>query len=187
MDANLTPKLVNVYVRDLPPLHEYVLQHKEVLTEITYPLKISAAISHSGIHLSVLSAPILVADTNKGKFTIGGFRSWSLCQLKLNDNEKVPVIELKNIDEKTIKTLSICGVFAAPLICTPEKPAVTLVAGALDKLSQDERAIFSSLVPGAATKQKLSKNSGIREGTIYERKRRDALPDQSIDDGNSDD
>jgi hypothetical protein len=184
MQTNVSTKLVKIAVRDLPPLHGYILRHKNVLADILYALKLPSAISQMGIHTSMLGSPIVIANTTNGKYTIGGFRSWALCKQILDETAKIQVFELYTPNDETIKAFAIGFVFVNPMISEPQKSSLILLEKELEKLSPEERGIFSALLPGAASNKRYTQATGIREGTLYHRKNR--ASSQTHDEGDND-
>jgi hypothetical protein len=172
MQTNVTTKLIKISVRDLPPLHSYVLLHKNVLADISYVVKLPSSISQMGIRTTLLCSPIIIVNTGAGKYTIGGFRSWTLCKQILDATAKIQVIELYVPHDEAIKAFAISFIFANQLVYEPQKSSLLLLEQALEKLSQEDRAIFSALLPGAASNKRYTEVTGIREGTLYHRKNR---------------
>jgi hypothetical protein len=172
METNVSTKSVRIFVRDLPPLHEYVLRHKYILADVSYVLKSPSAASPQGIHIILRTSPILIANMTGEKYTIGGHRSWALSKQMLDGAEKIPAMELNIPDDKTLKAYAIGGIFLPQLISEPQKSSSMLFEQELQALSPDDRAIFNEQLPGAASNRHYTRATGIREGTLYHRKNR---------------
>jgi hypothetical protein len=151
METNVSTKSVRIFVRDLPPLHEYVLRHKYILADVSYVLKSPSAASPQGIHIILRTSPILIANMTGEKYTIGGHRSWALSKQMLDGAEKIPAMELNIPDDKTLKAYAIGGIFLPQLISEPQKSSSMLFEQELQALSPDDRAIFNEQLPGAAS------------------------------------
>lgn len=185
METNVSTKSVRIFVRDLPPLHDYVLRHKYLLADISYALKTPSAASPQGIHVILRTSPIVIANMPDGKYTIGGHRSWVLSKQMLDGTEKIPVTELNIPDDETLKAYAMGAIFLPPLISEPQKSSLTLFEQEFKRLSPDEQSIFFKQLPGAACNKRYTRATGIREGTLYHRKNRAASQPQ--DEGDSDD
>ncbi len=176
METNVCTKSVRIFVRDLPPLHDYVRHHKDLLVDISYVVKTPSAISRSGIHTILRFSPIVIANTSGGKFTIGGHRSWALSKQILDGTEKIPVTELNIPDDETLKAYAIGGIFLLPLISEPQASSFELIEQKLQVLSPKDRSIISKQLPGSACNKRYTRTTGIREGTLYRRKNRASPP-----------
>jgi hypothetical protein len=163
-------KKIRIRISELPELSGALNSLAKFRAEHTYVAALTSALSRDALSLMMLMFPIIIAINANGKKIVGGSRTWAIAKTEQCPETTITAIEIGEIDDDTAHRLAVVDTFISGLYFCLTTGSIKLLQDGYKTLGEEFHKTAKKLLPGATKNKNLTKLTGLREQTMYDRR-----------------